>query len=96
MNENQQITYMQARLVRLASNEWNMPIQAVVSLFDRFRVLQFIRECFDLFHLEGDYVVLDDIIEFLGNKGVKINAELTAGTTAGSVLFQDRESAGKY
>lgn len=53
---------MQARLVRLASNEWDMPIQAVVFLFDRFRVLQFIRECFGIFHVEGDYVILDDIV----------------------------------
>lgn len=76
MNENQQITYMQARLVRLAANEWNMPIQTVVSIFEKFRVLQFIRECFELFHVEGDYAVLDDIVEFLDNKGVIINAEL--------------------
>lgn len=79
MSENQQITYMQARLVRLASEEWNMSIQAVVSLFTEFKVLQFIRECFGIFHVEGDYAVLDDIVEYLGNKGVKVGA--------GSVLF---------
>lgn len=74
MSESQQITYMQARLVRLASEEWNMSIKAVVSLFTEFKVLQFIRECFGLFHVEGDYAVLDDIIEYLENKGVKAGA----------------------
>lgn len=74
MNENQQITYMQTRLVRLAAEEWNMSIQAVISLFAEFKVLQFIRECFGIFHVEGDYAVLDDIIVYLRNKGVAIDA----------------------
>lgn len=69
MSENQQITYMQARLVRLASEEWNMPIKAVASLFTEFKVLKFIRECFDTFHVEGDYAILDDIVAYLESKG---------------------------
>lgn len=72
MNENQQIIYMQARLVRLAAEEWNMPIKTVISIFTQYKVPQFIRECFGIFHVEGDYAVLDDIAGFLGNKGVKI------------------------
>lgn len=74
MNNNQQITYMQARLVRLASEEWNMSIQKVVSIFSEWAVLKFIRECFDTFHVEGDYVILDDIVNYLSNRGVKIDA----------------------
>lgn len=74
MNKNQQITYMQARLVRLASEEWNMSIQAVAVMFTKFGVIQLIRECFDIFHVEGDYAVLDDIINYLRHKGVKIDA----------------------
>lgn len=74
MNESQQITYMQARLVRLASEEWNMPIQEVASLFSEYKVLQFIRECFGIFHVEGDYAVFDDIVEYLNNKGVNVDA----------------------
>lgn len=75
MNENQQITYMQARLVRLAAEEWNMSIKAVVSLFTEFKVLQFIRKCFGIFHVESDYAILDDIVEYLDYKGVKIHAK---------------------
>jgi hypothetical protein len=72
MDENQQITYMQARIVRLASEEWNMSIKAVVSLFSECKVLPFIRECFDIFHAEGDYAVLEDIVDYLENKGVHV------------------------
>jgi hypothetical protein len=74
MSEKQQITYMQARIVRLAAEEWNMSIKEVVSMFTEFKVLQFIRECFGIFHTEGDYAVLDDIVDYLKNKGVKVDA----------------------
>jgi hypothetical protein len=74
MSENQQITYMQARIVRLAAEEWNMSIKDVVSMFTEFKVLHYIRECFGIFHVEGDYAVLDDIVGYLDNKGVKVDA----------------------
>lgn len=73
MNENQQIIYMQARLVRLASEEWNMPIKAAAVLFAEYKVPAFIRECFGIFHVEGDYAVLEEIEEYLKHKGAKIN-----------------------
>lgn len=76
MNEDQQVTYMQARIVRLASKEWDMSIKEVVLLFTEFKVLQFIRECFDIFHIEGDGAVLEDVIFYLSNKGVKIGAKI--------------------
>ncbi len=75
MREDQQIIYMQARLVRLAAKEWNMSIAAVASLFAEFDVLQFVRECFGIFHVEGDYAVLDDVVTYLDSKGVKVHAE---------------------
>lgn len=75
MREEQQIIYMQARLVRLAAKEWNMPIAAVASLFAKFDVLQFVRECFGIFHVEGDYAVFDAVVTYLDSKGIKTNAE---------------------
>ena len=74
MNEEQQIIYMQARIVRLASEEWNMSIKAVVLLFAEFHALQFIRECFGIFHVEGDSAILEDVTAYLSNKGVKMGA----------------------
>lgn len=76
MNENQQIIYMQARILRLASEEWKMSIKTVASMFTEFRVLPFIRECFGLFHVEGDYAVLEDVTEYLNNQGVDIRGEI--------------------
>lgn len=55
-----------------------MSIKAAVSMFTEFKVLPFIRECFDIFHVEGDYailddIILDDIIGYLNNKGVHVD-----------------------
>jgi hypothetical protein len=77
MDENQQITYMQARLIRLASEEWNLSIKTVAAIFEENNVFRFIRECFDIFHVEGDYAVLDNIVEYLNNKGAELNVRIS-------------------
>lgn len=62
---------MQTRLIRLASEEWCLPIEKIVELFKRFNVLEYIEKGYGIFQCEGDETVLDDIIEFLEEK--KIN-----------------------
>lgn len=77
MNERQQIIYMQARLIRRASEEWDQSIEKVAELFARYGALQYIEECFGIFHVEGDEAILDDITKYLENKGVE-ESERTA------------------
>lgn len=74
MSEKSQIIFMQVRLIRLAAEELDIPIQEINALFKKYDVLGFIEECFGLFHMEGDYAVLDDILCYLRNKGVNVNA----------------------
>lgn len=74
MGEKAEITFMQTRIIRLASEEWHMPIEKIIELFKRGDVLGYIEKGYGIFHCEGDEVVLDDIMEFLQEKGVKINA----------------------
>ena len=62
---------MQTRLIRLASEEWCLPIENIVELFKRFNVLEYIEIGYGIFQCEGDETVLDDITEFLEEK--KIN-----------------------
>lgn len=76
MNERQQIIYMQARIVRLASENWKKPIQVIAVLFAEYDVLQYIEECFGIFHVEGDEAVLEDITAYLNNRGVTVSAEI--------------------
>lgn len=74
MSEKAEIIFMQTRLIRLASEEWHLSIEKIVELFKRVDVLGYIEKSYGIFHCEGDEVVLDDITEFLEEKGMKINA----------------------
>ena len=69
MSEKQQILYMQTRMIRNASEKWNRPIEIISELFEKYDVLQYIEDCFELFHVEGDEAVLEDVAEYLENKG---------------------------
>lgn len=69
MSEKRQIIYMQTRLMRLAAETWNKTMDDVVELFTGYGVLQYIEECFGIFHVEGDEAILDDVVTYLENKG---------------------------
>lgn len=69
MNEKLQIIYMQVRILRLASEEWNQPIETVAKLFAKQNVFSYIEHCFELFHLQGDDAILEEITAYLGKKG---------------------------
>ena len=43
MTEKQQIIYMQVRIMRLASEAWNLPIETISEIFSKFDVLQYIK-----------------------------------------------------
>ena len=74
MSEKTEITFMQTRLIRLASEEWCFPIEKIVELSKRVDVLGYIEKGYGIFHCEGDEAVLDNITEFLEGKGIKIHA----------------------
>lgn len=69
-DERFQMTFMEARIVRLASYRWNLPIEKIIELFKKVDVLGYIETGFGIFHCEGDDAVLDDIENFLMKKGV--------------------------
>ena len=74
MSEKTEITFMQTRLIRLASEEWHLPVEQIIHLFKEAGVLEYIEKCYGIFHCEGDEVVLEDIREFLEGKGIVISA----------------------
>ena len=74
MSEKAEITFMQTRLIRLASEEWHLSMEQVIDLFKKADVLGYIEKGYGIFHCEGDEAVLEDIAEFLERKGVKSNA----------------------
>ena len=68
MDEKSQIIYMQTRLTRLAAERWNMSIPQVATLFEEKGVYHYIAKMWDLFHVEGDLAVLDDVKQYLDAK----------------------------
>lgn len=74
ISEKTEITFMQTRLIRLASEEWNLPIKKTVEIFEKVDVLGYIEKGYGIFHCEGDEAILEDITEFLHRKGIKRGA----------------------
>ena len=74
MSGKAEITFMQTRIIRLASEEWHLSVEQIIDLFMKADVLGYIEKCYGIFHCEGDEAVLEDIEEFLDGKGIKINA----------------------
>ncbi len=74
MSEQLEITFMQTRLIRLASEDWQMPLERVVELFRTENIFQYIEKGYGIFHCEGDETVLEDIGDFLAGKGIAVNA----------------------
>lgn len=67
MSEKTEITFMQTRLIRLASEEWHLPVEQIIHLFKEADVLGYIEKCYGILHCEGDEAVLEDITEFANN-----------------------------
>ena len=77
MNEKSEISFMQTRMIRLASEEWQLPIDRIVEIFRKMNVFSYIEKGYGIFHCEGDEAVLDDIGEFLARKGINVYAGIS-------------------
>ena len=73
MSEKEEITFMQTRLIRLASEEWHLSIEQIIDMFKKADVLGYIEKGYGIFHCEGDEAVLEDITELLDRQGIKID-----------------------
>ena len=69
MSERSQITYMQIRIARIATVEWHVSIAEVAQIFSQYQVFEYIRDCFGIFHVEGDEAVWEDIVPYLKTRG---------------------------
>ena len=73
MGEKAEITFMQVRLIRLASESLKLPIDKIVEIFKKMNVFTYIEKGYGIFHCEGDEAVLEDIGDFLERKGIDLN-----------------------
>ena len=73
MNRENEIVFMQIRLLRFASKKWNLSIQETNKVFSQQFVYKFISDCYEIFHTEGDPAIFEDVELFLKNKGVVLD-----------------------
>ena len=72
MNEQQQILFMQVRILRIAAQRFNLSLKDAALLFKKIDVLRYIREGFGIFHVEGDEAVFEDVKSYLKFKGATV------------------------
>ena len=65
-----EVLHMQVRIFRKFAARHRMNTQETLELFQKYGLLDFISECYDLLHLSGDECVLDDIDELLRHREV--------------------------
>lgn len=72
MNENQQILFMQIRILRMMAEKYSLSLKQVAEIFGQYDVLTFIREGFGIFHVEGDEAVFEEVKAYLQAKGANV------------------------
>lgn len=72
MEESEQILFMQIRILRMAAERFSITLKQAAALFDTYSVLPFIRECFGIFHVEGDEAVFEEVKDYLKSKGASV------------------------
>ncbi len=66
------IADMQCWLFQMAQDKWKISPQKCNQIFKKYKILDFIEECYDILHLSSYDCALKDIEKLLANKGVKI------------------------
>ena len=69
MTRQSEIAYMQARMARMATEKWKLPIEEVGRVFSDYQILQHIRDCYDLYHVEGDEAIWEDLQPLFQHRG---------------------------
>lgn len=67
------ISHMQCWLFRLAQSQWNKTPEETADLFQRYDVLSYIAELYDMLHLSSYSHALTDIEAMLRQKGVVLS-----------------------
>ena len=72
MSENQQILFMQIRILRMMAERFSFSLKQAAEIFSTYNVLPFIREGFGIFHVEGDEAVFEEVKAYLHSKGASL------------------------
>ncbi len=72
MNEKEQRLFMKIRLIRLYAEKTHGNIPQTANDFLQWGVLDYIDNNYELFHIQGDEAIYEDICKFIkNNKGAR-------------------------
>lgn len=66
------IADMQCWIFRMAQKKWHISAAKCTDIFEKYQVLDFIHDCYDILHLSSYECALDEIERMLHNRGVKL------------------------
>ena len=69
MSEKTEITFMQTRLIRLASEEWHLPVEQIIHLFKKADVLGYIEKCYGFSIAKAMNLYLKILLNFCKERG---------------------------
>lgn len=69
----QELTFMEVRLFRLAQTRWKMDRTECADIFREHDLLGYIQDAYEEFHEQGDEANMEDIEAFLSAKGVSLD-----------------------
>ena len=72
MSKKDDLFLIQIRLFRCAQEEWNLDAQKCSDIFNKYNVYDYIKTCYEFFHIQGDQANLDDIAKYLKAKGARL------------------------
>ncbi len=58
---------------RIAQKKWHISPSECSNLFKKYRLFNYIEECYDLLHLSGYESVVSDLEDILKSNGITIN-----------------------
>ena len=64
-----EILRMQIRLFRKACGRWNKTNNECADIFDKYEIDTYIKDFYEILHVQGDEANLNDIEEYLLKKG---------------------------
>jgi hypothetical protein len=62
---------LQVRLFRMAQVKWDLTAKDCTKLFRDYEINDYIKTCYEEFHVQGDEANLEDIERYLKHKGYR-------------------------
>ena len=69
IDRDKEILHMQIRLFRMACTKWQKSTGECADIFDKYDVDAYIRDGYEIFHVQGDEANMDEISGYIRSQG---------------------------